>query len=78
MHGQQRKVRARVRQIGGFSAHADRGGLMGWLRELREPPRRLSLTHGEEANALALPDRVRGQSKWDVTIPHHMETHQLG
>ena len=44
IHGVRHKVKARVAQIHGFSAHADQSGLLKWLGYLRQPPRRVFLT----------------------------------
>ena len=48
------KVRARIERINGFSAHADRDELLGWLSNFKKPPRKLFVIHGEEESALAL------------------------
>ena len=47
IHGQTFPVRARVTKINGFSAHADRKGLVRWLDGFKTPPRRLFVTHGD-------------------------------
>ena len=39
--GQRRKVRARIEQMDGFSAHADRDELMKWLGAFKQPPRQV-------------------------------------
>jgi metallo-beta-lactamase family protein len=77
IHGQYRPVRARVEQIRGFSAHADREGLLYWLRHLQAPPRRLFLTHGEEEVALSLAEYLRGAWDWDVVVPRYQEEWEL-
>ena len=45
--GRQHPVRARIEQIYGLSAHADRPDLSRWLGCFDPPPPRLFLTHGE-------------------------------
>jgi metallo-beta-lactamase family protein len=47
IHGQQYSVRARIAQIQGFSAHADRDDLMKWLSKLSVKPKHIFITHGE-------------------------------
>lgn len=42
-------VRAEVIQLDGFSAHADREGLLDWLAPLAAAAPRVVLTHGEDA-----------------------------
>lgn len=47
IHGQAIAVRARIRQIDSFSAHADRSELLAWARARLPVGRALFLTHGE-------------------------------
>jgi metallo-beta-lactamase family protein len=77
IHGQQHEVKARVVQIHGFSAHADQSGLLRWLGALKEAPRRVFLTHGEEDAALTLADMVRQRWNWDVVVPEYQNEHEL-
>jgi metallo-beta-lactamase family protein len=77
IHGQFYKVRARIEQIYGFSAHADRGGLLNWLAHFRQPPRHLFLTHGEENVSLGLETFVETSMGWQVTVPHYEQTFDL-
>ena len=77
IHGRQWPVRAKVAQIHGFSGHADRDGLMGWLANFKSPPRHLFLTHGDEPEAMSLADHVRQQLGWQVSVPEFRSTAQL-
>jgi hypothetical protein len=45
--GQMYPVQAKIVQMNGFSAHADRNELFRWLSGLKRPPRHLFVTHGE-------------------------------
>lgn len=56
--GQEYDVRARVMKIDGFSAHADRNGLLEWLKGVREPPREVFVVHGEPGPAQSLRDAI--------------------
>jgi metallo-beta-lactamase family protein len=51
IHGLPRAVRARITQVQGFSAHADRDELLRWLSKLTVNPRRIFVTHGERQAA---------------------------
>jgi metallo-beta-lactamase family protein len=74
IHGLSRLVRARVAQIQGISGHADRAGLMKWLRHFRRPPRRLFVTHGEQQSSLDFADLVRRELGWSVAVPQYRES----
>jgi metallo-beta-lactamase family protein len=71
--GQYLPVRARVVQISGFSAHADRDELMKWLSKLQKPPRHLFITHGEIEAANAFADYVREKKGWNLSVPTYQD-----
>ena len=77
IHGRYRPVRARIAQVYGFSGHADRAGLLGWLSHYRQPPRQLFLAHGEEQVSLGLADQIRQSMRWEVTVPYYQQTIEL-
>jgi metallo-beta-lactamase family protein len=63
LDGQERTVRCQVRSISGFSAHADEGELLAWLKGFGDGggrrPRRVFLVHGDPEAQIALEPRVR-------------------
>lgn len=62
-------VRARVEQIGGFSAHADRDELYHWLSGLDTPPRKVFVVHGESSSAEAFAKFLQDKTGWQVSVP---------
>lgn len=71
--GQAHRRRARIRKISGFSAHADQPGLLRWLGDLKHPPRKLFLTHGE-ANAIqVLSAKIEQEKGWHPYAPEYGE-----
>ncbi len=78
IHGRQWKVKAAIRHIDGFSGHADRAALLHWIGHLRNPPRQVFLTHGEELAAEHLAGEIRRQFGWPVSIPQYGQTVELG
>jgi metallo-beta-lactamase family protein len=71
--GQNCPVRARVVQIQGFSAHADREELLHWLQSLRKPPRKLFIVHGEAESARHFGQFVHERTGWDVAVPAYQD-----
>jgi len=65
--GQQYPVRARVAEIKGFSAHADRQELLEWLNGIN--PRRVFVVHGEAEAAREFGKFLREQKGWKVNVP---------
>ncbi len=78
IHGKERKVRASVRQIHGFSGHADRKGLVKWSSHFETAPKQVFLTHGDEDAAEALAADLRETRNWNVAIPHYQSVHDIG
>jgi len=76
--GQMHPVRAHIEKIDGFSAHADRDGLLAWLSDIRVPPRCVFVTHGEEKAANSFADLVRKKTGWTVEVPGYKDTVELG
>jgi len=77
IHGRLWPVRARVEHLDGFSGHADCPGLMHWLSFLKEPPRKLFLTHGEEESSLGLSKKIREEKGWETVVPQYQQTVEL-
>lgn len=71
--GQYYPVRARVLQLNGLSAHADREQLLKWLSSLRMPPKRLFVTHGEPSASQHFASLVRGKTGWEIAIPRYQD-----
>ena len=71
--GQNYPVKAKVVQITGFSAHADRDELTTWLSALKSPPRRLFVVHGEAESANSFAEHIKTQKGWQVHVPSYEE-----
>ena len=72
--GKQYPVKAKVVQLNGFSAHADRDELIKWLVGFKKPPRRLFVTHGESSTSEHFADLVRQRMRWEVVVPEYQDT----
>ena len=71
--GENCPVKARIVQIQGFSAHADRDELLHWLSSLPKPPRKLFVIHGEAESAQSFGRYVHEKTGWDVVVPDYRE-----
>jgi metallo-beta-lactamase family protein len=71
--GQYYPVRARIAQVHGFSAHADRDELIKWLSSLTKPPRRVFITHGELDASKSLEGLIREDKGWETLIPRYRQ-----
>lgn len=71
--GQKHRVRARVAQINGFSAHADRDELFRWLSALQRPPTHLFVVHGEAEASLQFAEYLRERTGWEISVPEYQD-----
>jgi len=69
--GEEYPVRARVVQVNGFSAHADRDELFLWLSSLKRPPKHVFVVHGEPEAALQFADFLRKRTGWNTSVPEY-------
>ena len=68
LFGEEHEVKARIERISGFSAHADRNELFKWISSVKQP-RRVFITHGEEAQATAFLNFLTDKTGWDCVVP---------
>lgn len=76
--GEEHTVRCQVKVMHGFSAHADRRGLLDYVK--MTPPSKLKhifLVHGEEDQAIPLKDGIRSMGYPDVRYPEFGETVEI-
>lgn len=76
IHGKWFEVRARIEQIPGFSAHADRTGLLDWYDGLGGNPDHTFVVHGDPDAAAALATTLR-QRGTDAVVPRRGESFEL-
>ena len=78
IHGGYVPVRAKVYNLDSLSAHADCVELLDWLAALREPPKRIFLTHGEPGACDALRKRIAERFGWSAEVPDYLDCVDVG
>jgi metallo-beta-lactamase family protein len=84
LDGQVRNVRCRIRSISGFSAHADEGELLDWLRHFADGksagqpgfPRTVFLVHGDPEAQIVMEPKVKALG-FETKIPRWREVVEL-
>ena len=71
--GQMYKVKARIAQLNGFSAHADRDELLRWLSAIKKSPRQVFVVHGEEEVATGFAGLIEEKLGWKVSVPQYKD-----
>lgn len=70
-------VRANVKSISGYSAHADQKALVAWLEAIRKPIKKIFVVQGEEKPALALAQIVKDKMGIPAEVPEMGEIAEL-
>ncbi|MEX1306963.1 MAG: MBL fold metallo-hydrolase [Eubacteriales bacterium] len=65
-------INAKIERIEGLSGHADKAGLLKWINEFDEKPKKVFITHGEEQVALSFAEELKKQG-FDVQVPIYGE-----
>jgi metallo-beta-lactamase family protein len=61
-------VRAEIRATDAYSAHADRGEILRWLRAFHRPPDMTYVVHGEAPASAALRDAIAIELGWKAAV----------
>lgn len=67
--GEEINVNARIEMIDGFSGHADKDGLLGWISKFNKKPKKIFIVHGEEEGMLEFADTIKESFGIDTIIP---------
>jgi metallo-beta-lactamase family protein len=52
-----------------MSAHADRSEMLDWMKNIKTPPKKVFLNHGEPHQTNAFRVLIETELNWDVYIP---------
>jgi metallo-beta-lactamase family protein len=77
MHGRYVPVRAEIVDLSGFSVHADRGEILGWLRQAPRAPSVCFVVHGEPEASASLRDAIARELGWNAVVPAYLERVRL-
>jgi metallo-beta-lactamase family protein len=73
LFGEEIAVKAHIHTLGGFSAHADRQGLLDWLSNIRNPRLEVFINHGEEKISIKLGQLIAERFHLRTTVPKWRE-----
>jgi metallo-beta-lactamase family protein len=75
--GERIPVRAEVRSLTGYSAHADQPRLLAWLLPRKAELRRVFVVQGEEGSSAALAEKIVSDVGVPADVPRAGETVNL-
>ncbi|OGZ33610.1 MAG: hypothetical protein A2Y98_01605 [Candidatus Portnoybacteria bacterium RBG_19FT_COMBO_36_7] len=70
-------VRAKVKSISSYSAHADQKGLLDWLCCLQKPVKKIFVVQGEEEPANVLAQKIKDSMGIDAQVPRFGQVTEL-
>lgn len=69
IYGSMVRCNMHIERIEGLSAHADQDGLLDWVSEIAEAPRRVFIVHGEKTQSEALQEALLRTRNWKAELP---------
>lgn len=78
IYGEEHQVKAKVEILTGFSGHADREGLLSFVRTMEKKPCKTFIVHGEDDASESLADALRTELGLDhVVIPTPLQSFDI-
>lgn len=78
IYGEEHQVRAKVEVLTGFSGHADRDGLMNFVRAMAKKPQKTFIVHGEVDSSESLAKALRTElDLGKVVIPKPLQSFDI-
>ena len=68
LFGEKIQVNAEIYNLEGFSGHADRDGLLAWLKGFQKEPKHIFLVHGEQQAKEDFAETVRKELRYDPVV----------
>ena len=77
IHGEEIAVRATIKNIAGYSAHADQAQLLAWLKPQRLNLKKVFVVQGEEEASSILSEKIRDELAIEAEIPEANKVYEL-
>lgn len=77
VYGADVAVNAKIYTLGGFSAHADRDGLLEWVKNIKNQKLKVFVVHGEETSAHAFAETLKSNLGLNAYVPQWGESIDL-
>ncbi|HHW32431.1 MAG TPA: MBL fold metallo-hydrolase [Clostridiaceae bacterium] len=75
--GEEISVNAHIEMLEGFSGHADKEGLLSWIKAFSKKPRKIFIVHGENQQIEEFAEIIKNELKIDTVIPSLGETYKI-
>ncbi|WP_133130765.1 MBL fold metallo-hydrolase [Legionella yabuuchiae] len=75
--GQMISINAEVENLTNISAHADYEEMLVWLKQLKRPPKKVFLTHGEPDAIKSFAKFIKTELNWNCMVPNYLDKVEL-
>lgn len=77
LFGEEISVNARIESIDGFSGHADKEGLLSWIRSIGRKPKKIFVVHGEQGVAASFAQTITDELGLQCIVPSRGESYVI-
>ena len=77
LFGEKVQVKAKIHNLEGFSGHADRDGLLDWLRGFQKIPKKIFLVHGEPESKIDFARTIQEELGFDPVVVNSNAEYEL-
>ncbi|AEY66271.1 MBL fold metallo-hydrolase [Clostridium sp. BNL1100] len=77
LFGEEISVNARIESIDGFSGHADKAGLLSWIRSIGRKPKNIFVVHGEQGVAASFAQTITDELGLQCIVPSRGESYVI-
>lgn len=78
IYGKKYSVKAVVKEIHSWSAHADYNELLQWLSHFKQRPQKIFLTHGDKESNQSLKQKIEQRFGLEIILPKYLDFFDLG
>lgn len=75
--GEEINVSAQIFDLEGFSGHADRNGLLKWIRAFTKKPKKIFIVHGESDAKAEFAKTIEAEFSIDCIVPYFAQIYEL-
>ena len=77
LFGDKVEVNAQIHNLEGFSGHADKNGLMDWIRGFQMVPKKIFLVHGEPQSKIDFADAIKAETGMEAVVVNANAEYEL-
>ena len=77
IHGEEFPIQAEIINLDSMSSHGDYAEIIRWLKLMKQAPKQVFVTHGEEESGIAMQQHIEEELGWKACRPNYLEKFNL-